>query len=179
MEIEGLLFSDHQWIRIGRGIKFLSRLPKYKMEESMKRLLAGACLIVALLVTGASNVNAECIQLTAKSALSHALVFKGTAVQMTNTGPEGVRVTFDVDRVWKGSVTQRFDIYVSWRQVEIPYFEIGRRHLVIADPQTNPQRRQEVGLDEQSTVAYFPVQCSDSPASTIESDLGVGSPPQR
>jgi len=162
------------------GSRIPVRVPKYHNEESMRRWSA-ACSTFAVLVLGASNANAECARRTATSVLSHALVFRGTVLQLTNTGPQGVRVTFDVDRVWKGSVTRRFDVYVSWRQSEIPYFETGQRHLVIADPQTDPERRQAVGIDEKNTLAYFPVRCSDraSLVRTIESDLGAGSPPQR
>ena len=34
------------------------------------------------------------------------LVFSGTAVEITRTADLGYRATFDVDRVWKGTVRQ-------------------------------------------------------------------------
>jgi len=147
------------------------------VEKSIRRPLAYAYATIVYLLLGATNLSAECVQQTAKSAMSsHALTFSGTVVEITQTLPFGARVTFEVDWVWKGFVTRRFDLYVSYRETELPQFEIGKRYLAMGDL-LRPQLRQDVGLDEKNTVAYAPARCSDW--TTTEADLGTGAPPER
>jgi hypothetical protein len=150
------------------------------MERLLRLMLLRASPTIICVCVGASNLNAECLQQTARSVMSHALVFAGTVVEITSTGPEGARVTFEVDRVWKGSVTRHFDLYVWYRQAEIPTFETGQRHLAIADPLVKPEVRRDVGVDDKNTVAYSAAQCSDRPSlvPSIEADLGTGALPK-
>ena len=72
--------------------------------------------VLAMLVMP-SVARAECA--TARAALirdpSIELVFRGSVVGLNTIGDLGVRVTFIVDRVWKGSVPTRFDLYVGGR----------------------------------------------------------------
>jgi len=126
--------------------------------------------------------RAECIQRTAKMVMQYKgneLVFSGTVVQVTRTADLGYRATFEVDRVWKGSVPARFDLHVWELAPEIPRFELGRRYVVLAHRLIDSRARQGVGLGESDAIAFTPTQCSD-PASlgpTIARDLGEGLPP--
>jgi hypothetical protein len=151
-----------------------------QMEKWRRCLLTSASATFVALLISASTLHAECVQRNAKMLMSHALVFSGTVIEANASGPEGARLTFEVDSVWKGSVTRRFDIYAWYRQPEAPHLELGKRHLVIADPLVDPQVRQYVGLDRKEMVAYSPASCTD-PASLvpgIEVDLGAGAPPK-
>jgi hypothetical protein len=74
--------------------------------------------VVAWLLTAPSAV-AKCAMLTAQQVMAeraYEVVFRGTVVEITRASGAGYRATFDVDRVWKGAVSRRFDLYV-W---EIP-----------------------------------------------------------
>src|SRR4051812_16867553 len=57
--------------------------------------------------------GAECVTPSAAMAKeSGALVFRGRVEGLNQTTDLGVRVTFNVDRVWTGSVSKRFDLFV-------------------------------------------------------------------
>ena len=126
--------------------------------------------------------RAECIQQTAKMVMQekeHELVFSGTVVQLTRTADLGYRATFEVDRVWKGSVPARFDLHVWELAPEIPRFELGRRYVVLAHRLIDSHARQGVGLGQSDAIAFTPTQCSD-PAllgPNLARDLGEGLPP--
>jgi hypothetical protein len=51
------------------------------------------------------------------------LVFSGTVAEVTRTSEVGYRATFDVDRVWKGPVSRRIDLYLWELPPEGPRFE--------------------------------------------------------
>ena len=60
------------------------------------------------------------------------VVFAGTVVAVTRTAELGYRATFEVDRVWKGTVMKRFDLYVWELSPERPRFEVGKHYLALA-----------------------------------------------
>jgi hypothetical protein len=145
------------------------------------RLVALRCAIVAVLAMVPRPTHAECFTLTARFVMQESvaeLVFSGTAVEITRTGDAGYRATFDVDRVWKGSVPRRFDLYVWELSAERPRFEAGHHYIALAQKVTDNRTRQGVGLDHSDMVAYTPVQCSDSLAPDIAAGLGEGRPPK-
>jgi hypothetical protein len=107
------------------------------------------------------------------------LVFSGTVVAITQPTASSFKATFEVERVWKGSVPKRFDLYY-WTNPEIPQFKVGDHYLALARKIVTPLERDRVGLGGTDTVAFTPAQCSD-PASLsrlILRDLGPGKPPK-
>jgi len=85
------------------------------------------------LLTGAS-ARAECVMLwkDIKDAKRlSAVVFSGTVVEMKGD-PDGVFVTFDVDRVWKGRARRRL-VMPLHTSLDSFRFENGRNYVVFAD----------------------------------------------
>lgn len=140
-------------------------------------------LIVTLLLSVVA-AHAECFGKTAKSVMANPheeLVFVGTVVDVTRAGALGQRATFQVTRVWKGSVPERFDLYV-WELTEgRPHFEKGQRHMGFAAMAKDPRVLQEVGRDSSKEPTFIATSCSEllSLSPTIERDLGPGYEPQR
>lgn len=110
------------------------------------------------------------------------LVFSGTVVGINQVADQGVRLTFNVDRVWKGSVPKRFNLYVSQLDAEMPTIEFARRYLVVATTM-NVRSRQSVGLPDIGPPVFRPVDCGAldygfaERAGTIR-NLGDGQPPK-
>lgn len=141
---------------------------------------------VATLVMS-SVARAECV--TARADLikepSIELVFRGSVVGLNTVGDLGVRVTFIVDRVWKGSVPKRFDLYVGGRNSETARFEFARPYVVFAHRMTK-ETRQDIGLGEQEPIAFSATSCNavyadirafpNENTSKILRELGEGKP---
>ena len=79
-------------------------------------LVWSALLVLSLMPASAS---AECLTPSARTLdePTIALVFGGYVVSITQVAELGVRVTFNVERVWKGSVPKRLDLYIWRREV--------------------------------------------------------------
>jgi hypothetical protein len=134
-------------------------------------------------VVAPATIHAECITVTADALMRQTtskVIFSGTVVEVARTADLGYRATFDVERVWKGSVTRRFDLWVYELAPEIPRFEAGRRYVVAAHRMTGTRHRQGAGLGDSAAVVYTPAMCSDPPslAKDIEQALGLGYLPQ-
>lgn len=81
----------------------------------MFRPLAVLTMVMAIEPLIAPTAGAECVKVTPKTWIdmpSSELVFSGTVVDVTRTADLGYRATFEVARVWKGSVRGRIDLYV-------------------------------------------------------------------
>lgn len=142
-------------------------------------LTFSAAILISLL--SAAIARAECFTLTAKYVMEQPvfeLVFSGTVVEITRTSDLGYRATFDVDRVWKGSVSKRFDLYVWELEVERPKFVMGQHTVVLAQQIVTPKVRQGVGLGESDKVAFKPVQCSIAFPPEAIPDLGPAQAPK-
>ena len=131
---------------------------------------------------GTLSARAECVTLSPKILLeqpSSELVFSGKVVAITRTAELGYRATFDVDRVWKGPVTRRIDLYVWELPPETPRFELGHEYLAVARRLRDLQVRRGAGARDSDQEAFAPVQCSGgySPADFMR-DLGRGHPPK-
>src|SRR5262249_23150675 len=131
----------------------------------------------------ASPARSECFVLTANDLMEGAVyevVFSGRVVEITRTGPDGYRATFEVDRVWKGSVSKRFDLYIWELAPEIPGFAVGQHYLAAAQRLVDPRARQGTGLGGTDAVAFTPVQCTGtvSQSAAVVGDLGEGKPPK-
>ena len=84
-----------------------------------------------------SVINAECVKITPKmwlDAPDSELVFGGKVVEVTDTGEVGSKATFEVERVWRGKVPRRFDVFMWYlASAEAPrYLEKGRSYVVVA-----------------------------------------------
>jgi hypothetical protein len=146
----------------------------------VKRELSVAATLVACLLI-APSVRAECFILTAQYVMAEKVfevVFSGTVLEIVRTSDDGYRATFDVDRVWKGSVSKSIDLYVWDRAGEMPQFVMGRQYLALAHRLIAPGARRDIGLGDTDAVAYAPVTCSGSLATDIIRDLGPGRPPR-
>lgn len=128
----------------------------------------------------------ECVAVSAEMILADsrvALVFSGRMVGRVYVGkPERptYRATFEVDRVWKGTVPKRIDIYVSELSAEAPRFDEGREYVVIANRVVDSKLRQDMGLADAEVPAFAARACSgdhDLPPD-IRKQLGKGSQPK-
>jgi hypothetical protein len=138
-------------------------------------------VIVVASLLAAPSARAECVWLSAKDVMEgklYELVFSGTVMEITRTADFGYRATFYVDRVWKGSVAKRFDLYVWELPAETPHFEIGQHYVALAKRLTDPRARQSAGVVGADTVAFAPVECSDAQGPNLIRDLGAGQPPK-
>lgn len=137
--------------------------------------------MAGLLFLAAVSASAECVRVSPTIAVegpSTELVFSGKVVQITRTAELGYRATFDVDRVWLGSVTKRFDLYVWELAPEAPRFEMAGTYVAIARRVDEPTR-EKVGLGGTNVVAFTPLQCSAGHSiSEFTRELGSGRPPK-
>jgi hypothetical protein len=126
------------------------------------------------------NARAGCFVQTAQfvmQAPSIETVFRGRVLEIVRTADLGYRATFDVDRVWKGSVSPRVDLYVSERAAEMPRFEQGRQYVALASRLTELATRRDAGLGESDATVFAPTTCSGALAPDIAGRLGPGHPP--
>src|SRR5687768_16450025 len=113
------------WVRVDRV-----RLVTGEGLFSMNLVIRSSLIVASLLLP--SSVGAECIT-PGRWSLdqpSVELVFSGNVVAVNQVADAGVRVTFNVDRVWKGSVPKRFDVYVWQLDSEMPRFEFAKSYVV-------------------------------------------------
>lgn len=129
-----------------------------------------------------STGRAECFGQNGKFVMAQKsieLVFSGTVVAITPIDQYlRYRATFEVDRVWKGSVTKRFDLYVSGLEEGVRPFQMGQWSVVTATRITDRRARQEFGLGGTSKAAFKAPICSDTLAPDIHVQLGPGYPPK-
>jgi hypothetical protein len=129
---------------------------------------------------------AECIRVSLHDRIRPAAVaFSGTATNVVaNAASEwpGTIVTFDVDRVWKGSVTRRFMVHSFTRTPEGISFTAGKKYLVFAH---SPTTEENDDLRLKTTPAFVVGQCGDGteefmliPAADL-AELGAGNVPMR
>lgn len=126
------------------------------------------------------SARAECFILTAQYALSEKqveMVFLGRVVEVTRTSDLGYRATFEVERVWKGPVPKRLDVYISEMSLEAPRYEKGREYVALVRRLTDDRVRDDVGLGGTNAHAYTAVGCSGFLTPNIERDLGAGYAP--
>lgn len=128
-----------------------------------------------------TSAHAECVRISPKMAADGAygeLLFSGKVVEIARTSDLGYRATFDVDHVWRGSVSKRFALYVWDLAAETPSFEAGREYVAVAKRLADAMR-EKVGVSSTDVTAYTPVTCSGGySVSEFLRELGPGKPPQ-
>lgn len=142
-------------------------------------------LLLALPLLLPRPTFAECVGLPVRLIADHAaVVFSGTVIEVaSNTASEwgGQIITFDVDRVWKGSPTKQFVMYSFTRTPEPFQFKVGTKYVVLGHTQTT-EERQQFGLAASEPPTFGVGQCGDG-TRTYESakaelaDLGRGRAP--
>jgi hypothetical protein len=152
------------------------------------QLRGAICLPVLLAMLFApTQAGAECVTPSAATAKGpgEGLVFSGRVEGLNQTTEFGVRVTFNVGRVWKGAVSKRFDLYVWELNSESARFEFQRQYIVFAY-RMSEEDRQRVGLTPRDPIAFTATSCGavlaptraspDPNASTLLRELGEGQP---
>ena len=117
------------------------------------------CTSLCLAAASVSVARADCAAITPKAWLempSTELLFSGTVVEIVAVSDAGYRATFDVDRVWKGFVRERVDIYASGLVVEAPQFQQGETYVVVGQRLTDDVARKRVGLQPLSETRATP-----------------------
>lgn len=149
---------------------------------NLRTLSASVVLLGACSIVSPSPVRAECITpgpwLIEQGLVD--LVFSGNVVGVNQVAEAGIRVTFNVDRVWKGSVPKRFDLYVWLPDAEMPTFSFAGRYVVFATKMTG-RSLEGVGLTS-DVPAFKPGQCGALDYSAAEKSgtirgLGIGRHP--
>jgi hypothetical protein len=150
--------------------------------NSRTRLLL---VVLPLLLSVPRPTVAECIGMPIRPIADQAaLVFGGTVMNIaanTASGWGGQIITFDVDRVWKGSPTKQFVIYSFTRTPEPFEFTIGTKYVVLAHIQTTEERT-HFGLAASAPATFGVGQCGEGTrtyehAKTEIADLGPGRAP--
>ena len=151
------------------------------------RQLAVATLASATVTSAVvgTTLHAECALITAKAVMSqreYELVFGGRVVDIQAFGPSGARVTFDVQRVWKGAVPSRIDLYYGRMSSEGPQsqFTKGEYGVAVAVRLKDAAMRRAFGVpDTRSPVDYGAVSCIDGRNKDFEAGLGASRPPRK
>ena len=144
--------------------------------------LSVAVLLIAGLTTSISRPVKECLVLTGPYIMKSPeieLVFSGRVVEYEVTADAAYRATFDVDRVWKGTVRKRIEIHVWQLQGEMPRYGKDGEYIVLAKQLTDPRVREAVGLGATDRPAFTPTTCADALSTNIRKELGPGSPPKQ
>jgi hypothetical protein len=149
--------------------------------------ITAAVLFLPMLT--AKPAHGECIKVTNQSPLDvrkGSILLKGSALSVTPLGEPartyGFKVVFDVERVWKGRVGKRIEIYQDL-SAEQAQFGVGASSYYLVTEITDPARRLFFGITG-TTPAYAPLHCGleDYSASEIMGFLemlGPGNEPSK
>jgi hypothetical protein len=114
------------------------------------------------------------------SQSEYVLVFGGSVVDIQEINANASRVTFEAQKVWKGSVPSRIDLYFA-RHSEGPRFTKGEYAVATAVRLTADDRK-AYGIPANTPVVYEAHGCvSGSGHSAFESELAKypSHPPKR
>jgi hypothetical protein len=133
--------------------------------------------------------HGECVKITNQNPLEthkNSILLKGAALSIAPLGePDrtyGFKVVFDVERVWKGSVGERIEIYQDLNP-EQAQFRVGASSYYLVTEITTLERRRFFGITG-TTPAYAPVHCgledySASETAGLVEALGPGKDPRK
>jgi hypothetical protein len=145
-----------------------------------------ASIVCAASLVLAQSARAECVSAPLQLWEFHEspIIFAGTAVSITPITPigepnilMGTKITFDVDRVWKGIVGKRVDLYMGL-SAENPSFEVGRRSPVFARGLIR-EEKQRLGLGDTEAPVLTAIACTGAlSVSEITATFGAGKSPE-
>jgi hypothetical protein len=126
----------------------------------MPRLLPVSFAFAAAIVSTSLSrivVAGECINATVSTRQvfeQSSLIFQGKVIEIEDPHAPGLTqvLTFDVDKVWKGAVTERQVIYHAV-SVESRVFSVGDRLVVFAH-ELSRESRLRVGLQQAGPPAF-------------------------
>jgi hypothetical protein len=132
-----------------------------------------AGFIIVAVVSMSSLARAECIAVrfdVPASLRASDLVFAGTLVKTEN---QGDRLTFRVDRIWKGrSIRQDVVVYVLGRPwVESYLFSEKDEYLIFAHMLSAEERRSEYVNPDEPTAFGIARSCGSPPPLTLSTEL--------
>ena len=141
-------------------------------------------ILLASLLT-VQLAHGECVRIPVQQVADRqdvGVIFTGSAVSTVWIGdPQkvtGVKVTFDVDRIWKGSAGKRFELYMD-NNANNPQFELGHASVVFAK-YLDRDMRQRFGIGQTDAPAFSGVPCTDFySVSEISALLGSGVAPRQ
>lgn len=145
-------------------------------------------IVVGTIASAAFGIalHAECVGLPAKEMMSRPgveLIFAGRVVDVQDVGQSAARWTIEVERVWKGSVPARIDIYSSRfgpSEVRPPFRKGGNALVLAARISDVKQWRQFYGLSESDPpTEYRAYGCLDALEPNFEANLGPSHPPKK
>lgn len=145
-------------------------------------------LVIATLASATlgTTAYAQCAYIPAKAVMSqpeYVLVFGGRVVDIQEISSSASRATFEVQRVWKGSVPSRIDLYFA-RHSEGPRFTKGE-YAVASAVRLTADNRKTYGIPDTKTktpVLYEAHGCvsgNDHKAFESELDKYPSHPPKR
>jgi hypothetical protein len=144
-----------------------------------------ALLTLGVLIARPAPVTAECIR--AWSGLPDArqkadVVFAGTVTNL-KPDPDGVFVTFDVNRVWKGSLPKHVVLPLWTALIETFQFQPGSTYLVFAQRhRSSPDAPMSMRVPTVTEPVFEVSQCSATRLLTYREpalrELGRGAKPR-
>jgi hypothetical protein len=163
------------------------------VRPSLSVAAAAACVVI-----GSFQANASCALPGSWWLQNDAIeqVFSGIVVKTTRVNDQAYRAEFTVERVWKGDRAKQLDVYfLEWASAvaladakvvlsEIYRVDVGKHYLVGAKRLTSIPARRELRLDDDSAVAYTPVECGvllygDVERAGVVAELGPGRLPRQ
>jgi hypothetical protein len=142
-----------------------------------RRALAVLWWLATISLLSPQLARAECVTRTAQDVLQDSRierVFSGTVTVVNRTAEFGYRATFAVDRVWKGTTSTPFAVYVYEGSPEVPRFETGRTYIVQARRLIDPDARRRVGVTTEDATVFSPIDCSDAFPPTLDNLRALG-----
>jgi hypothetical protein len=142
--------------------------------------IAGIYVLIGTL--SPTTVGAQCLPVSALQQEANAtLVFSGVATDVTRLSI-GEKLTFQVDRVWKGTV-QKQTMLFRVANSESLRLSVGARYLIFTHTASDyvQARYKELGIDPSAVVSIGG--CDSAPFENAErrgfiNDLGPSRPPE-
>jgi hypothetical protein len=134
--------------------------------------LRGGIAVILLVMLG-SDASAQC-PLIGFDEMK--VIFHGTVIDVS----KAPKITFDVDRVWKGQASRRFDVtYPSqisriWVSEGLNRFDVRQSYLVLAR-EIKAQRGSASGIAAQQNTLLIPDACGTRSMTLDEAIRHVGS----
>ena len=153
---------------------------------------SASIVLLAMFLGVSSAVPRECVRVPPNEVLKvpdAELAFSGKVIEIINVNqPAGevtrerplvVRASFEVDRVWMGRVSKRFDVYMTYPSSSTAArYDPERSYVVIAKRLADKRARAAAAVGDSNTVLFTGVDCTDFyTVDEFVRALGPGKPP--